>query len=66
MTWSQIREPSEWENENIKMGEVCSLYNVFGIPRSFLLDRDGMITAIDLRGGELEKAARKLVAKVDD
>ena len=66
MTWSQIREPSEWENENIKMGEVSTLYNVFRIPRSFLIDRDGMITAIDFRGAELEKAARKLVAEVDD
>jgi len=66
MTWSQIREPSEWENENIKMGEVLTLYNVFGIPRSFLIDRDGMITAIDFIGIELEKAARKLVAEVDD
>jgi len=43
-------------------GLVPLLYNVTGIPRSFLIDRDGRIAIRDLRGDDLEQAVRELAA----
>jgi len=62
MTWPQVQQLEEWEGEAIRLDEVLSLYNILRIPRAFLIDRDRTIAAKDLRGAELEEAARKLVA----
>jgi thiol-disulfide isomerase/thioredoxin len=43
-----------WRNE------AALLYNITSIPYSFLIDGDGVIVAVDLRGKELEKELRKL------
>lgn len=61
MTWPQVRQNKKFEGGTLHQDEVLALYNVFGIPRSFLIDRDGTIAAKDRRGDELEQAARDLV-----
>ena len=63
MTWPQVQQLSEFEDEVLKQDEVLVLYNVYWIPRSFLIDQAGIIAAKDLRGNDLEEAARKLVAR---
>jgi len=46
-----------WRNE------AAQLYNVKSIPQSYLVDGDGVIVAINLRGSELESKLRKLRKK---
>lgn len=55
MTWPQIIQPQEWNDDIIKM------YNVSGIPRTYIIGKDGKILAKDLRGEELEKEITKLM-----
>ncbi|MCU4162974.1 peroxiredoxin family protein [Carboxylicivirga caseinilyticus] len=43
--------------------EVSKLYSVRGIPANFLIDGDGVIVAVNLRGEELEKKLRKETKK---
>jgi peroxiredoxin len=54
MDWPQLCD------EKGSGGPVPLLYNVTGIPRSFLIDRDGRIAVRDARGEELEQAVREL------
>lgn len=46
--WHHVSDLKMWESEPAK------LYNVTGIPKSFLLDPNGIIIATDLRGPALE------------
>jgi peroxiredoxin len=57
MTWPQIQE------EKQQKGEVSDLYNANGIPRAYLIDRQGTIAAKDLRKEEIEKEVRRLMEK---
>ena len=61
VSWPQIQQVSAFEGETLKQDEILGLYNVFWFPRSFLIDREGIITAKDLRGDQLETEVRKLV-----
>ena len=47
-------------------GPVVALYQVRGIPKTFLLDADLKIVANDLRGEELEKKLRELLGPGDE
>jgi len=44
--WPQIIQPRQ------HLDEIPQLYNAWGIPRTFVIDRDGTIAAKDLRGVE--------------
>jgi hypothetical protein len=55
MTWPQVCDGKAFE------GEIVRLYNVWGIPRSFPIDRDGRIMSKDLLGDALESSVAKLV-----
>ncbi|MCS6980631.1 MAG: TlpA family protein disulfide reductase [Flavobacteriales bacterium] len=46
--WHHVSDLKMWDSEPAK------LYNVTGIPKSFLLDPNGVIVATDLRGPALE------------
>jgi len=61
ISWPQIQQVAEFEGEKLNQDEILKLYNVFGIPRSFLIDPQGMIAAKDLRGEQLESEVRRLV-----
>lgn len=41
--------------------DVAKLYGVSAIPSNFLIDPDGKILAVDLRGEELEKALEQVL-----
>ena len=58
MRWPQVQEVVEWEGEAIRLGQARTKYNVYGIPRSFVIDRMGRLVAKDLRGEELVAAVR--------
>ncbi|HAF70345.1 MAG: Alkyl hydroperoxide reductase/ Thiol specific antioxidant/ Mal allergen [Acetothermia bacterium 64_32] len=57
MSWPQYFDGKGWENE------IALLYRVFGIPATFLLDREGIIRYRDLRGQELKEKVAELLGE---
>jgi len=57
MTWPQYFDGKGWQNK------LAAKYGVQSIPATYLLDRQGIIIAKDLRGEELEQAVSKALAK---
>ena len=55
ITWLQINDAGGWD------AKTAIDWNIFQIPTSFLVDRNGKIVAMDLEKGELEKALVKLL-----
>jgi peroxiredoxin len=55
ITWLQVNDNGGWE---AKTGEK---WNIYQIPTSFLVDKEGKVVAMDLEGKELEKAIRELL-----
>ena len=53
--WPQIQQPKTWEDV------IPDLYNVNGIPRTYIINRNGEIAAKDLRGEELEQKVAELI-----
>jgi peroxiredoxin len=49
LTWKHTSDLKGWSNE------VSKLYEISAIPKTFLVDPNGMIIARDLRGAELER-----------
>jgi thiol-disulfide isomerase/thioredoxin len=56
MPWAQFFDGKGWKNE------VGQAYGVTGIPKTYLLDREGKIRSIGLRGDALGKGVEKLLA----
>lgn len=56
MPWRQHFDGKGWENE------IAQLYGVRSIPATYLLDRDGKIVKMNVRGEALKKAVAKLCA----
>ena len=48
LTWKHVSDLKGWSNE------VAQMYEVQGIPKTFLIDPEGKIVATDLRGPSLE------------
>jgi thiol-disulfide isomerase/thioredoxin len=64
MKWPQIQQKNEFNDDGLLVQDpVLTAYNVFGIPRSFLIDRDGKIVAKDLRNEALDQATRDQVSR---
>jgi len=59
MPWRQHFDGKGWENE------VAQLYGVRSIPATYLLDREGKIVKMNVRGEALKKAVAKLCASSD-
>jgi len=57
ITWLQINDAGGWD------AKTAIDWNVFQIPTSFLVDKNGKIVAMDLEKGELEKALVNLLGK---
>lgn len=55
--WPQVLETEGWD------GEITKLYNVVGIPRTYLLNPQGEIIAKDLRGEEMIKEIDRYMSK---
>lgn len=55
LTWNQISNLRFWNDP------IAKKYNIKAIPANFLLDKDGVIVARDLRGSNLEKKVGELL-----
>jgi thiol-disulfide isomerase/thioredoxin len=55
LTWTHVSELKGWETS------ASRLYQVTGIPATFLLDKEGKIVARNLRGPALEEMLEKLL-----
>lgn len=56
MNWTQITDPRGFE------GEIAIAYNITGIPQSLILDREGRIMKVGLRGAFLDAYLEDLAA----
>lgn len=57
ISWLQVIEPGGWETPTARQ------WNIYALPTSYLLDKEGRLLAMDLRGKELEKALKELIDK---
>lgn len=55
LTWKHVSDLKGWESA------VAKLYQVEGIPATFILDKEGKIVAKNLRGAELEAKVKSLL-----
>lgn len=56
MDWIQV-----WDMEENNPGQVATKYNVTGIPHTVLVDKEGKIVAVNLRGAELAAKVAELL-----
>lgn len=55
--WKQVLDPGGWETP------TAMRWQVFQLPTSYLLDREGRLIAMDLEGKDLEKALKDMLDK---
>jgi peroxiredoxin len=53
--WLQVNDPGDWN------AKIVAQWGLYGIPTSYLIDKDGKFIAMDLRGKDLEKALKDLL-----
>jgi len=53
--WPQVNDNGGWE------AKTLTQWNIFQIPTSYLIDKDGKVVAMDLEAKELEKALKDLL-----
>lgn len=53
--WLQVNEPGKWD------APTAVNWNIYAIPTSYLIDKDGVLLAMDLEGKQLEKALKDLL-----
>lgn len=57
------KEGIEWPQFLDHGGTIAKMYNVRGIPATFLIDSEGIIRKVNLRGNALENAVAELVTE---
>lgn len=57
ISWLQVNDP------DINRSAVALHWEVYSIPTTYLIDRDGRLLAMDLEGKNLENALKKLIDK---
>jgi peroxiredoxin len=55
--WKQVIDPGGWETP------TAQHWNIYALPTSFLIDREGRLLAMDLEGKDLEKALKEMLDK---
>ena len=55
LTWTQVSNLKGWEDP------IAMLYEVDGIPATFILDTNGNIVAKNLRGDELKAKVKEIL-----
>jgi hypothetical protein len=55
LTWTQVSDLKEWNNA------AALAYNVKAVPQNFLLDPQGKIVAVNLRGEDLQRTLSQLL-----
>ena len=58
---SYIEEQNITWTQFLDSGVVAKMYNVTGIPATFLIDGEGIVRKVELRGRALEEAVAELV-----
>ena len=53
--WLQVNDPGKWD------AKTAIDWNIYGLPTTFLIDKEGVLLAMDLEGEALEKAVKELV-----
>ncbi len=63
----QKQEPVIWRSfdDGNPGGPICSAWNIEGFPSIFVLDHQGVIRYVDVRGDDLEAAVKELVAAAE-
>lgn len=57
LSWSHVSDLKGWKNE------VAAYFSIRSIPANYLLDPNGVIIAKNLRGADVEKKLKELLAK---
>ena len=60
LTWTQVSDLKYFDNA------AARAYNVQGVPQNYLLDPQGKIVAVNLRGEELQSTLAKLLNKANN
>ena len=55
INWLQVNDPGDWN------AKIVAQWGLYGIPTSYLIDKDGKFIAMDLNGKALEKALKDLL-----
>jgi thiol-disulfide isomerase/thioredoxin len=56
-SWLQVIDKGGWE------AKTAVKWNIFALPTSYLMDKEGRLIAMDLEKDELEKALKELLGK---
>ena len=57
LEWAHVSDLKGWKNE------VAKTYNIRAVPSNFLIDKEGKIVAVDLRGEELTQKLAEIFGK---
>lgn len=57
LTWAQVSNLQFWKDP------IVADYGIQGIPANYLIDGNGVIVAMDLRGNELGEKIKELLVK---
>lgn len=57
ITWLQVNDAGGFD------AKIAQQWDLYAIPTSFLIDKDGTLLAMDLEGKQLEKALKSLIDK---
>jgi peroxiredoxin len=57
ISWLQVNDPGGWEARS------ALKWNLFAIPTTFLIDKEGRVVAIDPEKKDLEKALKELLGQ---
>lgn len=55
INWLQVNDNGGWD------AKTSLQWNIYQIPTSYLIDKDGRVVGVDLEGKELEKALKELL-----
>jgi len=55
LTWKQVSDLKGWQNE------VSSMFSILSVPANILIDKEGKIIALNLRGEELDKRLTEIL-----
>lgn len=55
VNWLQVNDPGDWS------AKIVAQWGLYGIPTSYLIDKNGKLIAMDLKGKELEMVLKDLL-----
>ncbi len=55
ITWIQVNDPRGWE------AQTAARWNIFQLPTTYLINKNGDVVSIDLEGKELDENVKKLL-----